>query len=191
MRSQDLEFSISQYVDGTLDSSERAALEARLAADADAQTLLDEERALVGALRDLPLPPIEWNRLTEVISAAVAQAEEPVQSYRLWRSWMPVPLGLAASLLIAAGLAIHMYSAAPSAPPRHVPPVVQQVAVVTGPQADAPEGPVQVEVSIGPGNSVAGGEDLSRYSDDVVTRPSRVLVASGVNSVDDAPSFPY
>ena len=51
MEMQDLEFSISQYLDGTLGESERVALEAKLKTDAAAEALLVEYRALDQTLR--------------------------------------------------------------------------------------------------------------------------------------------
>jgi len=192
MRPDDLEFSISQYLDGTLAEQERTALEERLETDAAAQALLAEYRRLDEALCSIPLPGIRWDRLTQVISEAVAQAEEPAQSYRIdWRR-LSVPLGLAASVLFAAGIAMHLYlsSGAGNFPlPRSSP---AKVEIVTGPQADMPGGPVQSEVAIGPAKAVAGVPDLNRYADDTITRPSRVLVvASGTQSVDDTPILPY
>lgn len=191
MRPDELEFSISQYLDGTLAEQERTALEERLKTDAAAQALLAEYRRLDEALCSLPLPGIRWDRLTHVISEAVEQAEGPAQSYRIdWRR-LSVPLGLAASVLFAAGIAMHVYlsSGVGNFPPP--PPPLVKLAVVTGPQADMPGGPVQSEVAIGPAKAVAGVPDLNRYADDMITRPSRVLVASGIQSVDDTPILPY
>jgi len=191
MRSDELEFSISQYLDGTVPELERPALERRLESDLSAQALLAEYRKLNEALRATPLPEVRWDLLAERLSHAVAEAEEPAQSYRIgWRR-MPVPLGLAASVLFAAGIALHVYrsSGVTNLPLARLP--VATVAVVTGPQVDMPAGPVQSEVAIGPAKAVAGAPDLDRYADDMIVRPSRVLVASGIQSVEDTPLLPY
>ena len=42
MTRDELEFRISQYLDGALAAGEQAALEARFATDADARAMLDE-----------------------------------------------------------------------------------------------------------------------------------------------------
>jgi len=190
----DIEFAISQYLDGSLAEAERSALEARLRTDAEAKALFTEYQAVTAALRAIPIPPVRWELLAESISGAVRRAEEPAQSFklRLRGPWLAVPLGLAASVVVAAGVAFHVYfsgTGGTTSPVRPVPAVPQAVAVVTGPRVEDAAGPAQAEVSIGPSPAVADAEHLSKYADDVITRPSRVLVASGVNSVEDAPAF--
>ena len=64
MTRDELEFSISQYLDGTLPEAQRPALEARLAEDAEAQAILAEERALTRLLRSEPLPEVRWDGLS-------------------------------------------------------------------------------------------------------------------------------
>lgn len=76
MTSDELEFAIAQYTDGTLPAGERAALEARLAADADARALLDEYRAVDATLKGPAVPEFQWDRLAEQISGAVAAADQ-------------------------------------------------------------------------------------------------------------------
>jgi anti-sigma factor RsiW len=69
-----LEFAISQYLDGDLPPQERAALEQRLAADPAARQLLEQYRSLNNAMRSAArLPPVNWQRLAQAISGAVAQ----------------------------------------------------------------------------------------------------------------------
>ena len=139
------------------------------------------------------MPAVQWDKLAQMLSASVAAAEEPAQSYRINFRRLPVPLGLAASLLIAAGVASHIYHSIPGPVTTPKPYVAQPqtVAVVTGPQADLPGGPVQVEISIGPAKAFAQGPDANRYADEMIVRPSRVLVASGTQSVEDTSVLPY
>lgn len=74
MTSEQLEFAMSQYLDGTLPAEERAALERHLAADGHARTVFQEYLELNEALRNpQPLPMVPWEKLAESISAAVAQ----------------------------------------------------------------------------------------------------------------------
>jgi negative regulator of sigma E activity len=136
MQNNDLESSISQYLDGNLPPAELSALEARLAEDPDAQAMLAEYRQLDAVLKSVPLPAVRWDELARWISANV-QAAHPDQTTRLYRRplWssgprppadaasdqtsrayrMPfwirlaVPLSLAASVLIALGLGIRMF----------------------------------------------------------------------------------
>ena len=75
MTRDELEFSISQYLDGTLPPEERAALERRLESDPEARATLDEFRALDAALKDAPLPAFDWTKVSTSISAAVEQQQ--------------------------------------------------------------------------------------------------------------------
>src|SRR5438270_7791175 len=77
MQDEQLEFSISQYLDGTLSSEEIAALEARLKDDAAARELLEEYRK-VNALLKSPatLPAIAWDELAAQLSQSIREAEE-------------------------------------------------------------------------------------------------------------------
>ncbi|MDB5174920.1 MAG: hypothetical protein JWN51_3693 [Phycisphaerales bacterium] len=191
----DLEFSISQYLDGTLTDAECVALERRLAEDAGARALLDEYRRLDAGLKAAPaLPEVRWELLAESISAAVAESaeERAEKSYRL-PSWARVaaPLALAASLLVAAGLAIRMYRARPdqvvTVPSEQVHPAPVAFLRVEGPQLEKADGPGDVQIAIGPGKSIANDSTLAQYSDDVVSRPSHITVASGALPAQDNP----
>jgi anti-sigma factor RsiW len=73
MTHDQLEFAISQYLDGTLPPEERASIELRLQSDAHARRMLEEYRSLDGLVKQsLPVPGVNWEKLTEVISGAVA-----------------------------------------------------------------------------------------------------------------------
>ena len=71
MTNEELEYSISQYLDGTLPAEEVGALEARLAADAAARGLLEEHRALTKFLRSEPGPDMDWAEVAADLSAVV------------------------------------------------------------------------------------------------------------------------
>jgi anti-sigma factor RsiW len=78
MNPEQLEFAISQYLDGSLPAEEVAALEARLNEDAAARGLLAEYRRVDALLKGTPsaVPAIEWGRLAGRIGAAVQEADE-------------------------------------------------------------------------------------------------------------------
>src|SRR5437588_5907133 len=107
----DVEFLIVQYLDGSLAAGERAALEARLGDDPEAQALLEEHRRLDTILRRDPIPDIRWEALARQISSAVTTApmpevEEHAQVFRMpWVGWGG-KLAIAAALLIATGIGI-------------------------------------------------------------------------------------
>src|SRR5687768_923655 len=98
MTRDELEFSISQYLDGTLPAAERDALETRLGSDAEARALYAEYESLQGVFKAAPLPAVRWDAFAQQISAAVAREEMPAQSYKLTSWFRPARLAIAASV---------------------------------------------------------------------------------------------
>ena len=77
MTLEQLEFSISQYLDGSLPASEVAALEARLGEDPAARELLAEYRAVDAMLKSpAALPEVAWEKLSTCISGAISSEAE-------------------------------------------------------------------------------------------------------------------
>lgn len=117
MNDEQLQFAISQYIDGTLPDDERAVLEQRLASDPQARQLLAEYRRLDKLITaGLPATEIEmdWAALASQISDAVAKEAEQVNEVRESESipptytlpWVWKASALAASILICIGLLI-------------------------------------------------------------------------------------
>jgi anti-sigma factor RsiW len=71
MSPEQLEFNLSQYLDGTLPPEHLAALEAALATDPRARSLRDEHERLTSLLRARPLPEMDWDELARDFSAVV------------------------------------------------------------------------------------------------------------------------
>jgi anti-sigma factor RsiW len=74
---EELEFRIARYADGDLTEAERLAVEAELAADAEARALLAEYQTLRTAIEEAAgpaLPKVHWDRLEQLLSTAVARA---------------------------------------------------------------------------------------------------------------------
>src|SRR6478735_8656063 len=102
MMDEQLEFLISQYADGSLPESERALVELRLQTDADARTLLDEYRSLDASLKSaMPLPAVNWERLAEHLSEAVAEERETRAATVLGRIGNFGRLAIAAAVVLA------------------------------------------------------------------------------------------
>ena len=77
MIDETLEFQITQYLDGDLPAEAVAALEERLGVDADAREVLEQYRKLNGVLDSaLPVPAMNWDRVTARISSAVDEEFE-------------------------------------------------------------------------------------------------------------------
>lgn len=196
MTREELEFSIGQYLDGTLDEDGRVALEARLAADAEVREIVREERALTAVLHGaLPVPAVRWDALADRISGAI---DEQLQERVERASWAmrfrsPGFLALAASVVLAAAISLKLMTGHRSSTgPAQVPPAPAAVAmVIEGPREDQPAGKVVEEISIGPGGSYAKAPSLAPYAEEIDTRPARVVIAAGVSLEDAPPASPF
>jgi anti-sigma-K factor RskA len=185
-----LEFLISQYADGTLDEADRAAVERRLESDAEARAMLEEHRAVTRLVRAAPLPQVRWDRLAETISGAI----EDEMSARMRRaSWAirpirPMWIAMAASVLIAAGIAVHFVMGPRNTathPTGGTTPAPRTLLVELS-QPDRPQGRVVSDISIGAGGTYAKDSTLTPYADDIDTRPPHVVIASGASTESPA-----
>ena len=199
MISEQLEFQISQYADGTLPAEEVAALEAVLAGDAEARALVAEYRSLDATLkRELPLPNVRWDRLAEHLSKVVAgeaEADDATPApISLFARLRPL-LSIAASLLIGFGLATLVYRGGnggtkPELHPTPAPDNTVAIAnsiQIAGPTAETTTQPtvVAIDVDAAPvAKQVAAAEA-------VVYRPPRVVIASGQTRLQDTQRLPF
>ncbi len=77
MIDETLEFEITQYLDGELPPGAVAALEERLKVDPDAREVLEQYRKLNGVMTSaVPVPAMNWDRLSARISSAVDEEFE-------------------------------------------------------------------------------------------------------------------
>ncbi len=190
----DLEFAISQHVDGTLGEAERQAVETRIAEDADARSIHTEHARLTSALRALPTAQnVDWQAFGGRIAAAVdRQSAQSERGFRLFAWRGPFSLAMAASLLIAVGVAISIYvrHAASTRPTPIGPVALAPVIDVSGPSAEVGTEPI-ADVRIGPARSLGADSLASGYDDDVVFRPARVIMASSAAPRVEPIGMPY
>ena len=191
MTRDELEFSISQYLDGTLGDAQRDALDERLAMDADARALLAEYQSLQGTLVADALPEMDWEALSNRISAAVSREALPAQSYKINSWFSPARLAIAASALIAAGIG---FSVLRDKQPTTGPAIaVQPISIVaTTPVSQ----PVQISsdpirIAIGPSPTVQDEPIILRYADTVVQRSSKALIVSAAPAGQDTLLTPF
>ena len=209
MIDEQLEFQISQYADGTLPESERALVELRLLSSAEARDLLAEYQSLDGALKSaMPLPAVNWDRLSEHLSDAVDAQRDARAATVLGRIGNWGRSAIAACLVIGMiGVLVWIQSRStitdnsqvstnPATPPPHTivtetpPPRPAAVVVLRGPTAEASASAPVVVVKVGPSPSAA--EDNWRIAEDVVTGPSRaVWIASSDDAAQDTERLPY
>src|SRR5947209_18059817 len=108
MTREELEFSVCEYLDGSLGEGERVALEARLTSDPEAQEILRQERALTAAMRSGSAPQVKWEALAERISGAIDQQTEERVARASWamRARSPWLMAAAASMGLVLGLSV-------------------------------------------------------------------------------------
>ncbi len=179
MIAEDLEFSISQYVDGSLPADERAAVEAALAADPAARAALAEHRQL-NALLATPPAGLNWGRVASHLSSFAADEHDHVAvAGRIgWRS--PMRIGsIAAVAVVAVTVGLLVHRGRPGTvvvTPVHA--EAESVVVVSGPTEEPPAGPAEADVKIGPSPALAARGESWRYAEGVVGRPSTAVIAA-------------
>ena len=181
----ELEYSISQYLDGTLDPLAQATLEDALATDGVARALLADYQRLNGVLKAMPMPEIAWDQLAARISAQTAKLDVPVKHYRLnFSTWSKVA-ALAAMITIIVGAIVKL---------RPQPPTIAVnpgTSLRTNPepllvQISAPPAIAQApvaEIQIGQPSGFAAADYHS--AEGVISAPSSIWIASGTGSAQD------
>jgi anti-sigma factor RsiW len=196
MTRDELEFQISQYLDGTLAEADQSALEARLAEDAQARALLDEYRRLDVVLKSAPAPAVDWDALsTQICDAVAQQEEEPGRSYRIGTFRTFAGLAVAASVLIGLGLVIPLLQqqtnpvrGGVAVKPSKAP--VEIIVVDAGPAAPAASAEPLVGIAVGPSTSLQDRPGFAGFHDELISRPSQVFIARGGEPAHDGTFLP-
>ncbi|HEV8378079.1 MAG TPA: hypothetical protein VGP99_04460, partial [Tepidisphaeraceae bacterium] len=165
--SEEDEFAINEYVDGTLSAEERATLSKRMEGEPTLRAAMEEYRALDGVLKQaMPMPAVKWDVLAERLSESV-DAESERQKYYIG-NWLRQPMRLAAAaiILIALGLGI-LFTVSSGGKP------VLAVEVV-GPEKPAGASVAVVEFDMSPALAQSGTDWYS--AGDVVAMPSQLDV---------------
>ena len=104
MTRDEIEFLISQYLDGTANELDRSRIEEVLATDADARAILsDYQRLNVIVKSALPMPEIAWDEFSASISAETAKLDIPLKTFRIgFGTWSKVAT-IAAMLAVVVG----------------------------------------------------------------------------------------
>ncbi|HEY7087086.1 MAG TPA: hypothetical protein VH518_03295 [Tepidisphaeraceae bacterium] len=183
----ELEYCISQYIDGTLAPIERPAVEERLATDPEAREILAEYQRLNTSLKTSlpPVPNIAWDTLTEQIQTAIAAEEAPVRHYSIRSIGWVRGLAAAAAVLMVVSVAAH-FLRMPTTP------IAQPVgvAVISGPRADVASSDVLEQIQIGPSPSFAT-DTRSAEEMEIVSRPTVVLIDRAASQAQDSDSGLY
>lgn len=185
MTNEQLEYAISQYLDGLLPPEQAIVLEQQLASDPAARRLLAEYRQLNTLLASsLPTPDVDWDKLAGNIHRAVAHA--PGTSlpflYRFPSLLTRRSMALAALLLLTVGsafLVFHLLSSRPQEQtaqsfPAPYPKVAQLQVFQTEPITAAPV----TEIQIGPSPLARNMKSYSTPSSSAALEPASVSIAS-------------
>ncbi len=192
MTRDELEFSLSQYHDGTLGPVERAAVDEVLANDADARAMLAEFGRLDALLKRTPgAPELAWDKLHARISSALDEAEAPaVQTFKIgnWSRVVGGVVALAAAIAIVVSVTLrNPIAKLQSGGPRVLEIAVGPAGGGTAPNVQVgPTGLASANVNVGPSPQMAssGWQDDNAFLD----RPSRVVIAVSPEPGQDAGS---
>jgi anti-sigma factor RsiW len=179
MIQNDLEFRISQYLDGTLPARETRELEQRLTTDLAARALLEEYRQVDALLKSVPpVPAVDYDQLSARISDAVAAVDaEPEVLYSF--KWVKRVVGVAVAACVTVGFGVWMHGSMGGAN--------RAVVQVELPRAEMAEAPAVAEISIGPSTQA---RSLITIEEAIVTKPTKLVIASASPAGQDNAS-PY
>ena len=186
----ELEFAISQYIDGTLKPLEQAALEEALATDESARTLLAEYRRLDEKLKATRSEPsIDHASFAAQIVDSLKEADAPVRHFKTTFTMRLV--AAAAVVLIAVGLVGQVMQRFGNRHPGggvESQPLAQNTsALVQGPSVADATNRAEVDVSVGapPGFASAGFSEQA-----VISRPPQLVIESSALPAQDS-AAPY
>ncbi len=186
-----LEYAISQYLDGTLSDLDRRVLEDQLAADAEARLLLEEHRHLKEVIlrgSEIHLP-INYDKLASHLSEQIDQEESfTTQPIRMQSAWVK-------RLAIAAGAALMVVVGYQFIPEKtkivekNLLPDNSQM-LVTGPAIEKSNTTININISVGPTEQLKQNGMMMSLSDETFYTPAPKVVISGQhqkssNSTDD------
>jgi hypothetical protein len=187
----ELEFLISQYLDGTLPPLEAARVEEILATDASAREIFAEYQRLNASLRAMPQAQVDFDSFASSISTQLANEDLPLTTFRIGFTRVLQVSAIAASLLVVIGTAVMLFKQGKTeVEGPHVSIATNNPAIqISGPTIEVSPSPAVAVISIGP---APGYADASRHSyEAVVSRPTRVVIASGTRQAQDNGDLPY
>jgi hypothetical protein len=168
-----LEYAISQYLDGTLNTFDRQVLEDRLASDAEARLLASEYAHLDRLLKSSrTLPNIDFDQLAGKISSQIAQED----------AYAPAPLrmpgvfvrytAIAAAVILAIGVGLHFI-------PGTTTTVADGSIDVRVNVAEVPTSTPSINIVIGPTEQLKSAGYARGIGDDqIITRIPRLVITA-------------
>jgi len=214
MTRDELEFSISQYHDGTLPALETRAIEEMLATNAQARDVLAEYQRLDAVMKAAPaMPELDWDRVHAQLSHAVHEVPDEdapaVRTYKIgagmgrgWTRYVGIGAAIAAALAIVATVVFRNEKQPTPGPVAQStidvsisPPAASGLTSIVSNDGHGTSGSPAVAIgttnfdtaiSVGPSQQVAG---MSwGYDDGVLQRPARVVIAGDASPAQDGGS---
>lgn len=176
-----LEFAITQYLDGTLSEFDKRVLEERLAGDAEARLLLEEYRHLDAMLRgSRELPSLDYEAMARSISQSIEEEEshvaEPIRMPIVWVRRFAIAAGV--MLAVAVGWRFIPHNGSDTAPqPGEM--------IVKGPTIDAAPDAPAISIAVGPSKAMADRGLTMGLVDEAIVAPAPRVVISAA----DQPAF--
>lgn len=184
MIDEQLEFRLTQYLDGTLPPEEAPALFDELAKNREAWVVLDEYRKLDVLMAAKPAA-VRWDALAEHISGHIDEDQQSRMKIRVFTA--PMRAAIAAGVLLAFGVAAWL--TIPTPPLGETPGggSVAKVSNIQGPAVEVAAGAAVAEIAIGPAPTYAESDDNDWLAE---SRPQRAILFSGV-AVDRQEDRPF
>ena len=178
--SEEDEFAVTEFLDGTLPREHQAALQQRIENEPGLRAVMEEYRSLDGVVKSaMPMPAVKWDLLAERLSESVdAQSQRSRMFIGNWLK-QPMRLAVAAMILIAIGLAILISNSRGGNKP------VATMEVV-GPEKAAGTVVAQMEFDMSPALAQSGTDFYS--AGDIVAMPSTLDVAFTTPAFPDTSS---
>jgi anti-sigma-K factor RskA len=178
--SEEDEFAISEYLDGTLAEDARGELERRMEAEPQLRGMMKEYLSLDRAMKQtMPMPAINWEVLAERLSETIDA--EGQRSRMFIGNWMKQPMRLAAAAMMIIGLGVAILVALSGRggerPISNV--IVNPIEVAEGPMV------AEMEFDMSPSLAQSGTDYYS--AGDVVAMPVRLDVAISRPVLSDGP----
>ena len=172
-----LEYAISQYLDGTLNEFDRRVLEERLATDAEARLLASEYAHVDSILKNAPVTPeVDFDALASRISSQIAEEGSHVaQPIRMPGTWVRYA-SIAAGIVLAVGVGLHMLPSKDGTGPTNVASGTIDVKVEF---AQHPASTPVINIAVGPTDQLKQAGYASGLVDDaIITRTPRLVISA-------------
>lgn len=172
-----LEYAISQYLDGTLSAFDRQVLEDRLASDAEARLLASEYAQMDRVLKaSRILPEIDFDQFAQSIKAQIAKEDDHAPAPLRLPGVFVRYTAIAAGIVLAIGVGLHFIPGTSHTDPPTIAGGSIQVKVNL---VQAPTSTPSINIAIGPTEQLKSAGYARGIGDDqIITRVPRLIITA-------------